>query len=55
LNYIKTNGIRKFITNENNRWKCNNCGVLICIHLTDCLNCGSKREKSQHGNAQSNL
>ena len=42
LEYIKKNGIRKFIVKEKKRWACK-CGSTICVHRWYCLNCGAKR------------
>ncbi len=39
LNYIKENGIEKFLKKEEEKWKCLNCGELICCHNGLCLNC----------------
>jgi hypothetical protein len=39
---IKKAGIRKFIENENIRWTCPGCGVMLCVHKPHCLSCGRK-------------
>jgi len=39
LEYIKKNGLKKFIINENKRWACRICGENICVHKGSCLNC----------------
>jgi Protein of unknown function (DUF3795) len=39
LNYIKQNGEYEFIKRENERWKCKNCGKMLCVHRNYCLNC----------------
>jgi hypothetical protein len=41
LDFIKNNGIRKFISLEKKRRICTNCGRVICIHRENCLVCGS--------------
>lgn len=40
LKMINDLGIRKFISNEKERWKCPECGDLICMHKPACLTCG---------------
>ena len=42
LENISKFGIRKFIVNEKIRWKCKNCGSIICVHSGNCSNCGKK-------------
>lgn len=41
LEDIKKLGIRQFVKNEKKRWKCEQCGNLICVHR-GCLRCGRK-------------
>ncbi len=43
LEYIKKNGIRKFVSNEKIRWACSKCGGTICVHKGYCYSCGKKR------------
>lgn len=43
LENIKKSGIRKFVKNEQKRWKCPECGELLCVHRSSCLKCGEKR------------
>jgi len=40
LEYIKDNGIEKFLEEEEERWKCPQCGATICCHNGICFNCG---------------
>jgi hypothetical protein len=42
LAYIKEFGIRKFVKKETERWTCPQCGILLCVHKPQCLNCGFK-------------
>jgi len=42
LKYIEKNGIDKFVKKEKERWKCPNCGDLICVHDKRCYNCEAK-------------
>jgi len=36
---IKKFGIRKFVRNENDKWRCPGCGKLLCVHEPRCLSC----------------
>lgn len=40
LKNIKEFGIRQFVRNENEKWTCQECGEVICIHKPQCLSCG---------------
>lgn len=42
LRNIKKFGIEKFVESEQIRWKCHECGEIICVHRTYCLKCGTK-------------
>ena len=44
LNRVKEMGIYEFIEHEKEKWKCNNCGQLLCVHKEVCLNCGNNNE-----------
>lgn len=39
LTYIKQYGIDEFIKNENEKWRCRQCGEVLCVHRSFCLNC----------------
>ena len=39
LNYIKDNGIDKFLRNQKRKYKCFRCGDTICIHNKKCYTC----------------
>lgn len=39
LAFIQKHGIEKFIEAESTRWKCPQCGALICIHRSVCFQC----------------
>ncbi|MBP2030468.1 hypothetical protein J2755_001402 [Methanohalophilus levihalophilus] len=43
LEFIKENGIRKFVRNEKARWTCPECGGTICVHKGSCSSCGKKK------------
>jgi hypothetical protein len=36
---IKENGFEDFIEKENEKWKCSNCGEILSVHQSFCLNC----------------
>jgi hypothetical protein len=42
LNEIKQTGLTNFIAIQKEKWKCGNCGQLLCVHREVCLSCGSK-------------
>lgn len=39
LNYIRENGIERFLIKEEIKWRCPKCGGTICCHNGLCLNC----------------
>jgi catechol 2,3-dioxygenase-like lactoylglutathione lyase family enzyme len=39
LDYIKADGIEKFVKTEIERWTCTSCGHVVCVHRGHCLNC----------------
>lgn len=43
LTYIQTNGILKFLENEQEKWKCSTCGGVICVHNRICYSCKQVR------------
>jgi hypothetical protein len=43
LENIKKYGIEQFVEQEQIRWKCPECGEILCVHRTSCLKCGKKR------------
>lgn len=40
LEYIRLNGLKRFIEFESERWRCQNCGQPVSVHRTYCLQCG---------------
>lgn len=42
LNYIKENGMIKFLESEQNKWTCKKCNSGVSVHRDFCLNCKSK-------------
>jgi len=47
LRYIKNNGMEKFLEKEEQKWKCPECGAVICCHNGICFNCGLDKLKSK--------
>ena len=39
LKFIQTKGIKHFLKNEEERWKCSTCGGVICVHNRTCYAC----------------
>jgi hypothetical protein len=39
LNNIENLGIRQFVRNEIERWRCPECGGMICVHKPACIYC----------------
>ena len=40
---IELIGMKVFIKEQNEKWSCQKCGHLICVHKEECTNCGEKR------------
>jgi hypothetical protein len=47
LEYIKQNGIEKFLAKEEEKWKCPECGGTICCHNGICFSCGLEKLKNK--------
>ena len=47
LEYIRKNGIEQFLLKEEERWKCPECGEVICCHNGICFNCGLEKLKNK--------
>ena len=41
LSRIRESGIRRFVRNENDKWRCHQCGATLCVHKPQCRSCGS--------------
>ena len=39
LEYIQKKGIKEFLKNEHEKWKCPKCGGLVCVHNKKCYTC----------------
>lgn len=42
LEMINEKGFLEFIKIESEKWKCTECGHLLCVHKNSCLVCGAK-------------
>lgn len=40
---IQELGLDEFVMREKDRWKCPQCGGVICVHRKDCISCGHAR------------
>ena len=47
LEYIKENGIKQFLEREEGKWKCPECGDVICCHNGICFSCGLEKLKQK--------
>jgi hypothetical protein len=47
LNFIKENGMEKFLEDQEETWKCQNCGELISCHNGLCFNCDLEKLKNK--------
>jgi len=47
LEYINRNGIEKFLEKEEKKWKCPECGGVICCHNGICFSCGIEKLKNK--------
>ena len=45
--YIKKEGIQRFLEKEANKWKCPECGAVICCHNGICFGCGLEKLKNK--------
>jgi hypothetical protein len=47
LNFIKENGMKKFLNSQEKTWKCQDCGELISCHNGLCFNCDLEKLKNR--------
>ena len=43
LEFIRENGVRRFVAREKERWACPGCGATLSVHRAACLRCGRPR------------
>ncbi|MFA5364382.1 MAG: DUF3795 domain-containing protein [Candidatus Bathyarchaeia archaeon] len=47
LQYIKEHGMDKFLESEQKKWKCPECGGVICCHNGVCYSCGLEKLRNK--------
>ena len=50
LERLRALGMEGFIALEKRRWKCAECGGVICVHREQCIYCGHVRSQSAASN-----
>jgi hypothetical protein len=45
LTFIKMHGIDKFLENQKTKWRCPDCGGVLCCHNGICYSCGLEKLK----------
>jgi hypothetical protein len=48
LTMIKEKGMEEFLSRENKKWRCPQCGGTICCHNGICYSCGTKELKHRN-------
>ncbi|KYK23775.1 hypothetical protein AYK21_06390 [Thermoplasmatales archaeon SG8-52-2] len=49
LEYIRDDGIDKFLKRQEEKYKCSECGGVICVHNGKCYSCGKQIKISEIG------
>ena len=47
LEYMKKSSIEEFLLREEEKWKCPECGAVVCCHNGICFNCGLNKLKDK--------
>jgi len=47
LEFIRKRGIMEFLEEEADKWKCPECGAVICCHNGICFNCGLEKLRNK--------
>lgn len=47
LEYIKENGMEKYLEKDAKKWRCPDCGGVICCHNGICFSCGLEKLKAK--------
>jgi hypothetical protein len=47
LEFIRDNGVEKLLEKESEKWRCPNCGGVICCHNGICFECGLELLKAK--------
>ena len=45
LQTIRTLGMEAFVIQEQARWRCSQCGGVVCVHRGVCYDCGKRKEE----------
>ena len=45
LEYIKKNGMEKFLQKQEDKYKCPKCGGVVCVHNSNCYSCTTPNKK----------
>jgi len=46
LKMLKAKGMDVFLANQREKYRCRNCGDIVCVHDRKCYSCGAKVEKT---------
>jgi ribosomal protein S27AE len=49
LEYIRDNGIDKFLKKQEEKYQCSKCGGVICVHNGKCYSCGKQIKINEIG------
>jgi len=47
LNFIKEHGLAKFLETQKKKWRCPECGEVICCHNGICFSCSLEKLKNK--------
>ncbi len=47
LEYIRENGMEAFLEKEEEKWRCPECGAVICCHNGICYSCGLEKLRNK--------
>jgi hypothetical protein len=47
LTFIKEKGMEKFLQSQEKKWRCPNCGEMICCHNGICFKCGLEKLRAK--------
>jgi hypothetical protein len=47
LRFIKEYGLAKFLERQKKKWRCTDCGEVICCHNGICFSCGLEKLKNK--------
>ncbi len=44
LRELKIKGMETFLKNQQEKYRCPNCGDIVCVHDRNCYSCGNRKE-----------